>query len=612
MTLIEVSPNIYMFADSCNVFLLRDDRSALLIDFGSGSILDVLSECGVTEITDILMTHHHRDQCQGLARAVDMGIRVWVPPVERDLFEAVDRHWLSRRLDNDYDLMQDRFSLLEPVPVTGVCAEYATRTYGSWEVLTLPTPGHTVGSVSYVVTSGDSRIAFVGDLLYGVGKVWSLASMQWSYGGLEGAGMTIASLSTLHASLPNLLLPSHGAPITDPLGAIESVTSRLDELLKHRPTTKPFHIEARDMADRAQQPYDRISAHLVMNRTSRSISYALLSDDGVALMFDFGYDMTTSLPTPSDRYARRPWLASLPALYRDYGLHGIEVVMPTHYHDDHVAGFNMLRDNQGTQVWAGSNIAPVITNPKRFDLPCLWFDPIPVDRVVPLGVSIGWHEYELTLYELPGHTLYAVAIVVCVDGKRVIVTGDQQDCAWHPGERPEYLNYQYKNGFRIDDYIRSAELYRAIGPDLMISGHWAPRVVTDAYLDALLEEGQHVARLHRELLPLEDVDCGAGGFGARIDPYRCEIQRGSGRKVTVVVTNPLAGAAQITGSLVVPTGWKCDPAQHCVSVDGRAETVLEFVVYPLPSVVRRARIAIDLVLNGQRWGQQAESLVDVV
>ena len=221
-----------------------------------------------------------------------------------------------------------------------------------------------------------------------------------------------------------------------------------------------------------------------MNRTSQAISYALLSGDGVALMFDYGYDMTGGVPTPTGRYARRPWLASLPALHRDFGISRVEVVMPTHYHDDHVAGFNLLRENQGTEVWAAENIAPVISDPKRFDLPALWHDAIEVDRILPLRQPIAWHEYELTLYDLGGHTLYAVATVFEVDGQRVIVTGDQQDGAWRSGEQLEYLNYQYRSRFRVDDYIKSAKLYREVAPHLMVSGHWRPRVITDDYLDA--------------------------------------------------------------------------------------------------------------------------------
>jgi glyoxylase-like metal-dependent hydrolase (beta-lactamase superfamily II) len=349
-----------------------------------------------------------------------------------------------------------------------------------------------------------------------------------------------------------------------------------------------------------------------MNRTSRAISYCLLSDDGVALMFDYGYDMTAGLATPTSCYARRPWLASLPALRRDFGISRVEVVMPTHYHDDHVAGFNLLRQSEGTEVWAGENIASVLNDPKRFDLPCLWYEPIPVDRALRLGEPVRWHEYELTPFELSGHTLYAVATVFEVDGQRVIVTGDQEDGLWSPEGQQEYLNYQYRNGFRVDDYVDSARLYRRLSPDIIISGHWAPRPATKEYLDALLEEGNHIARLHRALLPLEDVDFGAGGFGARIEPYRSQVKAGDSLGMTAIVLNPFARDAEVSGSLVVPRGWQCVPQDLHRSVEGRGATALEFLVRPSASAVRRARLAIDMTVDGVRFGQQAEALVDVV
>src|SRR3954471_19405883 len=150
---------VFRFRDTCNVYLLRTGRDAVLIDFGAGDVLDHLADYGVDRVTDVLVTHHHRDQVQGLARAAAAGIRIWVPPVERDLFDRVDEHWQARQLDNDYNTRDDRFSLLEPVPVTGTVAEYRTVRYGGVDVTTLPTPGHTVGSVSYLVQVGGRKLA---------------------------------------------------------------------------------------------------------------------------------------------------------------------------------------------------------------------------------------------------------------------------------------------------------------------------------------------------------------------------------------------------------------------------------------------------------------------
>jgi len=198
-----------------------------------------------------------------------------------------------------------------------------------------------------------------------------------------------------------------------------------------------------------------------------------------------------------------------------------------------------------------------------------------------------------------------------VDGQRVVATGDQQDGRWVAGERPEILNYQYRNGFRFDDFIDSAELYRRLRPDLLISGHWLPRPVTDEYLDHLLEVGREVARLHRELLPLDEVDFGAGGFGARIEPYQSWVGPGETLDAEVTVRNPFGRTGEADIAMVVPRGWSAQPAVRQVDLVARGEAVVPFRVRVGATPTRRARIAVDLTVAGVRFGQQAEALVTV-
>jgi glyoxylase-like metal-dependent hydrolase (beta-lactamase superfamily II) len=600
----QVEPNVVRFADTVNVYILRRDDEAILIDFGSGDVLDHVAALGVARVTDVLLTHFHRDVTQGLARAHAAGVRIWAPPTERDLIERVDEHWQARPLDNVYDLREDRFALLEPVPLAGVVEEYRTRRFGAFDVLTLPTPGHTPGSVSYVVDVDGRRLAFTGDLIAAPGKVWSLAATQWTYTGIEGLGSTMLSgLGLLDQGLDRLL-PAHGEPIDHPQAAIELLNDRLQRLIDLRtPEWRP--------ADLRGTPWLEISTHLLRNRTSVANTYALLSRDGSALLIDYGYDFTTGLPSGSDRSSRRPWLETIPALKRQFGIDRVEVAIPTHYHDDHVAGFNLLRDVEGAEVWAPANMTALLEDPLRFDLPCLWYDPIPVDRTLAFGRPFRWHEYEMTVHELPGHTLFAAAIEFEVDGRRVLATGDQQDGRWVAGERPEYLNYQYRNRFRFDDFRASAELYARIRPDLMISGHWLPRPVTDDYLAALLEAGTAVADLHRELLPLDVVNFGAEGFGARIEPYRSELRVGEAVALRVFVRNPFQRHAEACVRLALPEGWIGEPAEAVAALPALGEGHVDFDVRPAAVPVRRARLAADLTVDGARFGQQAEALVTV-
>jgi glyoxylase-like metal-dependent hydrolase (beta-lactamase superfamily II) len=602
---VQVAPDVFRFSDAANSYLIRSGREAILVDIGTGDVLDHLADFGVESVTDVLMTHHHRDGAQGLARAAAQGIPIWVPSTERDLFDRVDVHWQMRPLDNLYDLRQDRFSLLEPVPVAGVVPDYRTRRFGAVDVTTIPTPGHTPGSVSYLVERGGKRLAFTGDLVAAPGKVWSLAATQWTYTGIEGVGSTILSSLDVLDRQPDLLLPAHGDPIDDPKAAIDLLNARLQELIDQRsPEWK--------LAALRERPYLEISRHLLLNRTAVANSYVLLSDSGGALVIDFGYDFTTGLPTGFDRSSRKPWLATLPALKRLHGVDRVEVALPTHYHDDHVAGFNLLREVEGTEVWSPENMTRIFREPRRFDLPCLWYDPIEVDREVAFGRPVKWREYELTFHELPGHTLYAAAIEVEVDGRKVLATGDQQNGAWVPGEREEILNYQYRNGFRVDDFERSAALYRRLNPDLLISGHWQPRPVTDEYLDMLAGKGETIARLHRELLPLEAVDFGAGGFGATIEPYQSTLASGEVLALEVIVRNPFDRSNEACVTLALPDGWSAEPLEGRTTLEPKADARLHFAVRTAGVASRRARIGADLTVGDRRFGQQAEALVTLV
>ncbi len=589
----QISPSLFRFQDTCEVYLVRSGDTGVLIDFGSGAILDELAGVGVSRITDVLLTHHHRDQCQGLARAREHGARIWAPETEQELFSQVDAHWQSREIFNNYNVRQDRFSLLESVPVDNLLRDYTQIDAGSFRFTILPTPGHTPGSLSLLAEIDGRRVAFTGDLIAAPGKVWSASALQWSYSGAEGAAAGILSLLDLKSRAPLLLLPSHGEPISAPETAIDLLVQRLWQMLR-------IAQQNPRLFEWVEKPYLPVTPHLLLNRTSLANSYVLLSKSGKALVIDYGYDFMIGLAPGADRASRRPWLYSLPALKRDYGVTAIDAALPTHYHDDHVAGLNLLRAVEGAQVWAAENMATVLAEPTRFDLPCLWFDPIPVDRVLPIDQPIRWQEYTLTLHALPGHTLYAVAVDFEVDGQRVLAIGDQ-----YQGVSVDRCNPVYQNLFQPEDYTHSAGLIARLHPDLILPGHWDPVWVQPGYLSLLQQRGEALEQLHVDLLSSDEVT-------ACIRPYQVTVHSGQPFQLDVEVGLPLSKRGRCTLRLQAPPGWQIDRPAIDAWLEPGGSLLAAFTVTPPPGVlVRRARLAVDLTLNDSHLGQLAEALVTV-
>ena len=604
-----ITDHLLLFHDTCNVYVLCSGREAVLVDFGSGDVLDHLPEIGVERVTDVLMTHHHRDQGQGLARVVQAGARIWVPQTEQDLFHSVDEHWQSREIFNNYNVRQDRFSLLESVPVAGTLDDYQRHRFGAYILTVIPTPGHTPGSISLLLEEDGQRILFSGDLIAGPGKVVSLSATQWTYNGAEGVAASIASLLDLQDRQLDLLLPSHGDPIPEPGPAMALLIERFWTLLQGRhENPRLFQLRERPyepVLPVGEGPSGQGTPHLLRHRASMANSYVLLSESGKALFIDFGYDFLTGFTAGSDRASRRPWLYTLPALKAQFGVRKVDVVLPTHFHDDHVAGCNLLRCVEGTQVWAAENFADILEHPTHYNLPCMWYDPIPVDRRLPLSKSIRWEEYTLKVHPLPGHTRYAVAVELRVDGLRVLATGDQYE-----GDDGLAWNYVYQNHFANGDYTAGAKLYRRICPDLILPGHAKPLRVTPEYLEKIFKDAQLLNRLHHELLPMPSEHA-AHGFIARILPYQVTAEAGETISLEVEIRNPFPRPKQAVIQMIAPQGWQVEDGTRIVQISGIHQ--LAFKVTPPPGLtVRRARLAVDLTLAGQRLGQQAEALVTVV
>jgi glyoxylase-like metal-dependent hydrolase (beta-lactamase superfamily II) len=162
-----------LFAMPVYAFLLRFDDKCVLIDAGSGTLgyeslgrlPERLEEASVDpgDVTDILLTHLHRDHYGGLVR----GGSAAFPRARLVIYESEAEFWL----DADVSTMPARAQ--RPVPeVRSVVALYGDRMQrvGQEEVLpgicARPSPGHTPGHVCWQVTSEGRMLLALGDVIH--------------------------------------------------------------------------------------------------------------------------------------------------------------------------------------------------------------------------------------------------------------------------------------------------------------------------------------------------------------------------------------------------------------------------------------------------------------
>ena len=71
----------------------------------------------------------------------------------------------------------------------------------------------------------------------------------------------------------------------------------------------------------------------------------------------------------------------LEELEERFGVSSIEVVVPTHIHDDHTCGIPYLQRHHGTSCWALDEVAKVLESPTEWaSTPCAYPKPIRIDR----------------------------------------------------------------------------------------------------------------------------------------------------------------------------------------------------------------------------------------
>jgi len=592
-TLKQLSENLYLLEDSCNVYIVKRGDQALLIDFGTGEVLERLSEIGVSRIERVLVTHHHRDQVQGLCDLEDLDFQVTVPAAEAVFFEDVETFWKELRVYLNYNCRSHFNTVRQSIPVDHKVRGGDSFEWGGIQFKVVETPGSTDGSVSYSAEIDGRPVVFTGDLIAGKGKVNNWFDLHWNYYGFtQGINASEESFERIRAENPEMLLPSHGDPIKDPESAMAE-NSRIYAALREMLLPNELH--------RTMGTLRNVLPHLVHlggleGRSLGSLtSWAIISESGKALIYDYGY---------AD-------LEQVAKLKEEFDVDNIDIVTFSHYHDDHlIRAHDLLRDNE-TEIWVYENMVDLLENPTRYRLPCLIPFPIQADRVLHDGEKIQWEEYTLEFFHMPGQTEFHQGMVTEIDGRKVMFTGDN---TWKKIDPEQFRNGPIvpQNEYFLDGgFITCAKKMLYYLPDIVCPAHTEEYSPTKEDLEEFLEWAYRVRDIMTDLIHQPDPNFGMDYRWSHFYPYRTVSEPGRPIELELVIRNHLFRPALVEVELKHPDELTCSDSSRMVTIEPKTQVAIPFTLLRQRSAPdRRFVITADLSMNGHRLGEVTEALID--
>lgn len=612
-----VTQHVRIYHDVINVGMLRSHGKTLLIDSGEGSILQAAKKAGISPIDWVLCTHHHRDQCSGAALMKKIGAKIAVPAAEAQFFRNATEFWLHADNILDYrflDFRPDLFVLRKSVVPDRELRPGDVFQWEGLDVQVVATPGHTDGSVTYIVNIDGQKIAFTGDLIYGPGQLWEFYSLQKRFPGMQGdywafggaVPELLKSLGTVLSCKPSVLVPSHGVVMRNPNEAASLLRNNLDAAMKNYLALAAWRVYERtgdSFFKHVKTGYDAPMLvplpaallppwhHQIIETTSSYIE----AEDRSIFLFDCAYE---------------PALQEIDRRVKAGSISGVDGVWISHYHFDHLSSVNEIRRKYGAKVYVQSELRDILENPRAYPMPCLFPESIHVDHPLSEGEVVNWKGYKLTAYYFPGQTIYHDGLLIEHDGTRVFMSGDSF-ANWGIDDYCSYnRNFLGKDG-EINGYGRCLRLLLKLKPDLLVAAHWGALPISEEHLRKTLKLLEEREALFSSLLPWDNPNFGLDPYWIRAYPYRQSISKGQRVTLEARIYNHSDSPRRASVELRVPVAWrkvsKPDPITIAPHTEGKIR--LSAVAPATPSQHREV-LGLVVHFGDRNLGEIAEAIVD--
>ena len=598
----QLSHHLYVHHGHVNTGILLDGDRALLVDPSGTTLHTTLAELGIADIEQILFTHHHRDSAAGFPMSDD--IRVGIPAKEGTWFSAVETFWNDPQYRwHLYNYRPHNLMLAKAISVTDTYTDGAQFEWGPASLTVLETPGHTDGSVTYLIDVDDERFAFSGDLIYDEGQLWELYSLQKGqqtsdYHGFLGARHELTeSLEKVRRTSPTALIPTHGVVMHSPDKAINALLQQLAHCydkyvaisaLRHYfpKLFAEFEGRAGHMPIREGKPPPEFLRHF-------GTTWLIISENGEAFVMDCG---TLTV------------IKQIQQLQADGEISDVTQFWVTHYHDDHVDAIPEFQSTFPCETVTDSVVARVITHPIGFRLPCISPSVTRVDRITRDGDSWQWNEFTMTAYHFPGQTHYHGGLLVEGRGVRMFFAGDSFTMAGIDDYCSGNRNMLGKDA----GYEKCLRRIQQLKPTHIFNCHVDPAFdFTDAEIQYMLGTLAEREKCYTELFPWDHANYGMDEHWVRCYPYEQEIARGETAQLRVEITNHSSEPRIAVAQPILPSEWNMELSPAETTIPARSDGHIDFSV-PIPmhpdALGKRIVVPVDITYDAHPLGQFREAI----
>ncbi|MFN8489576.1 MAG: MBL fold metallo-hydrolase [Caldilineaceae bacterium] len=591
----QLTPNLFWFEDSCTVYGIQHSDAALLIDCGTHSNLAALQQPGLRQVEQLLLTHFHRDQCSAAFDWRAQGAQIVIPFAERRFFEETDLLKAAYDIYDNYTAYYPGFGPLEDIHPDTYAYDYTSLTWRDLRIEVIPLPGHTFGSVGYLFTVDGQRFLACGDLMAGPGKLRDYYFSQWRYMDFQAHVNLLESLETAANLGVDWILPGHGAPFAATPQAFADLRQPLEalyELFFAKPYA-PYRPQFR-----------QITPHVYEVTNSMANSY-IVKVDQFALMIDCGYTSGAPISANPHRFIDR----LLPYLETELGIQKVEWFLPSHYHDDHLAGLPALQARYGTKLASSPELQDIVEHPERYDMPCLVPQGVQVDQVVPRGAALRWRGIDFFIEQHPGQTLYHHLIFFVVDEARFLCIGDNISGLSFREQRDHIHSFIPKNRTPVSSYPDMPRQILERSPDFLLTGHGGAvacdRAKVERWQTWMDQWQQHFVRILAQPHP----NLGMDPRWIEFYPYKVRIRPGDTVTFQIKITNHESETRACVLRLRSVDGVRLEPAE--ITVDAPPSQVTSVAVtaqFPATFTTHALPIVADVTWSGRVLGEVAEAI----